>query len=91
MALTGIQRYLENYAALADKKLQGLNESQKQSIQSMKTLRNNLIHISKEAPKDLGQALQLVLSIYNCLQLTGEPVSLGRMDFILRKFNPKTK
>ena len=90
MALTGIQKYILNYADLADKKLSKFGPNQKASIESMKTLRDNLIHISKEAPTNLAQGLQIVLTVYIALQLTGEPVSLGRMDHILRKFDPKT-
>jgi|688.fasta_scaffold599589_1 hypothetical protein len=41
---------------------------------------------SKSAIKSLHQGAQLVLSIFICLHLTGEPVSLGRLDYDLRKF-----
>ena len=71
MALTGIQRYLKNYADLADKKLKNLAPNQKASIQSMQTLRDNLRHISEKAPTNLAQALQVVLTVYIALQITG--------------------
>ena len=88
MALVGIQRYLQNYAALADKRLSALNQFQKASREGMQTLRDNLLHITNEAPKNLAQALHLILSVYIALQVTGEPVSLGRLDYVLRNFCP---
>lgn len=36
----------------------------------------------------MNQALQLALTIYVCLQNTGEPVSIGRLDYELHKFCP---
>ena len=47
MALTGIQKYLLNYADLAEKKLSKFGPNQNASIESMTTLRDNLRHISK--------------------------------------------
>jgi hypothetical protein len=56
-----------------------------------------MAHLSRYAPvaptpksktklNSLHQGAQLVLSIFICLHLTGEPVSLGRLDHALRKF-----
>ena len=56
-----------------------------------------MAHLSKNAPvpltpksktkiNSLHQGAQLVLSVFICLHLTGEPVSLGRLDYTLRKF-----
>jgi|JI81AbrownRNA_FD_contig_101_387902_length_4093_multi_2_in_0_out_0_5 pyruvate-formate lyase len=38
------------------------------------------------ALKSLHQGLQMILSVYTCNQLTGEPISIGRLDYALRKF-----
>jgi hypothetical protein len=46
---------------------------------------NHLAHKPPTA-KNLHQGVQIILSVYNCLQLTGEPVSIGRLDYSLRKF-----
>lgn len=88
MSLKGIKRYLLNYANLANTKLQALGERQKVSRKSMETLRDNLVHISSKPPTNLVQATQLILSVYISLQLTGEQVSIGRLDYTLRKFCP---
>lgn len=58
---------------------------------------NHLAHYPPVAPspksknargqiRSLHQGAQLVLSVFICLHLTGEPVSLGRLDYSLRKF-----
>lgn len=44
---------------------------------------------SKAANDSLHQAVQLILSVFICLHLTGEPVSIGRVDYLVRKFVPK--
>jgi pyruvate-formate lyase len=43
-------------------------------------------NLSVDPPTDLQEGAQLVLSVYNCLHLTGEPISIGRLDYVLRKF-----
>ena len=45
-----------------------------------------MTRLSKYVPRNLKEGAQLVLSVFICLHLTGEPVSLGRLDYTLRKF-----
>ena len=45
-----------------------------------------MTRLSKYVPRTLKEGAQLVLSVFICLHLTGEPVSLGRLDYTLRKF-----
>ena len=45
-----------------------------------------MTNLSKSAPQTLVEGAQLGLSVFICLHLTGEPVSLGRLDHTLRKF-----
>lgn len=44
---------------------------------------------AKAMNDSLHQAVQLILSVFICLHLTGEPVSIGRVDYLVRKFVPK--
>ena len=52
----------------------------------METLANNLTHLSKNPPTTLVQGAQLALSVFITLHITGEPVSIGRLDQVLGKF-----
>jgi len=53
-----------------------------------------MLHIAEKPPicptenrlKALRQGAQILLSTYFCNQLTGEPISIGRADYILRKY-----
>lgn len=70
------------------------------SKHSLELIRDTMKHLAHYAPitptpktkdtrtlvKSLHQGAQLILSVFICLHLTGEPVSLGRLDYALRKF-----
>ena len=49
-------------------------------------LAGNLAHIASLPPKTLTQGAQLALTIFITLHVTGEPVSIGRLDHLLGRF-----
>lgn len=43
-------------------------------------------HLADHPPTNFHQGVQLVLSVYLALHLCGEDVSIGRLDYVLRKW-----
>lgn len=85
-SLLGMQQYFRNYAKYATDLAKTLKTSQQASIQSLEKIAATMTHLATGAPRDLREGAQLMLSTFICLHITGEPVSLGRMDYVLRKF-----
>lgn len=85
-ALLGMQQYFINYAKYADDLIRQLKTTQTASLNSLRKISSTMSNISVDPPKDLHEAAQLMLSTFICLHITGEPVSLGRLDYVLRKF-----
>lgn len=71
------------------------------SKKSLEQIYRTMSHLSKYPPKvpkstdakevwieSLHQGAQLILTIFITLHLTGEPVSIGRVDYLLRHLVP---
>lgn len=86
ISLLGLQKYFLNYADLCDKRIERLSEYEDYSKKSLTNLAKNLRHLSKFPPTTLVQGAQLALSIFISLHITGEPVSIGRLDQVLGRF-----
>lgn len=96
-----MKQYFLNYAKLAEEMLSKLGPKEVASRQSLERIRDTMRHLSSKPPTipkgnnakamndSLHQAVQLILSVFICLHLTGEPVSIGRVDYLVRKFVPK--
>ncbi len=78
-----------NYANLCDRRITALSQYEEYSKESLSNLASNLRHVSKHPPKTLVQGAQLILSVFVSLHITGEPVSIGRLDQFLGKFMPQ--
>lgn len=52
----------------------------------MRTIASRMKYLAEGKPRDLAEAVQLIFSIHCCLHLTGEPVSVGRLDQLLARF-----
>lgn len=52
----------------------------------MLQLEQRLTKVAKEKPTTLLEAMQLIFAVHACLHLTGEPVSVGRLDVLLAPF-----
>lgn len=102
-ALLGMKQYFLNYAQLAEGVLKTLNANQIASKKSLERIRDTMYHIASKPPikpkitddpsvwtQGLHQAAQLILSIFLCLHLTGEPISVGRLDYSLRNYVPRS-
>lgn len=85
-ALLGMQQYFRNYAKYADDLISELKTTQVASINSLRKISSTMNQIAVGPPRDLHEAAQLMLSTFICLHITGEPVSLGRLDYVLRKY-----
>lgn len=85
-ALLGMQDYFINYANYARNLAESLKPTQCASINSLRKIEATMRHLSTSPPRDLHEGAQLVLSTYICLHISGEPVSIGRLDYVLRRF-----
>lgn len=85
-ALLGLQQYFINYSIYANDLVKSYKASQEASVHSMERVAKTMLHLSKYPPTNLHEGAQLVLSLFICLHISGEPVSVGRLDYVLRKF-----
>lgn len=82
-----MQKYFDNYEKLATKHKKKLKkETQIESYNSLRNIQRNMRILKEKRAENLCQGAQMVLSVFICLHLTGEPVSLGRLDHVLDKF-----
>lgn len=81
-----MKRYFHNYSEYARIYADSLKPTEKASIESLRAIQITMGNLSSKAPNSLREGAQLALSIFICLHITGEPVSIGRLDYILRKW-----
>ncbi|KAK2570558.1 putative dehydratase PflD [Acropora cervicornis] len=87
LALEGAQKYIKNFGFLA-----GYMAQKSESIfsdaqrENLKTIEARMHKIATDRPETFIEAVQLLFSYHCCLHLSGEPVSIGRMDQFLEPF-----
>jgi pyruvate-formate lyase len=82
----GLQKYLLNYAELAETMASKVGKYEKASHQSLSTIAKNMRHLAHKPPVNFHQGVQLILSVFITLHISGEVVSIGRVDYALRKW-----
>jgi pyruvate-formate lyase len=94
-----MKQYFLNYSKLAEEMLKNLGPKEEASKKSLTTIRDTMARIACYPPepykkgepeekriRGLHQGAQIILSTFICLHLTGEPVSIGRVDYLLRQW-----
>ena len=61
-------------------------DDHKPSCENRVALKDEKLIKEKARIKGLHQGAQLILSVFICLHLTGEPVSIGRIDHLLNEY-----
>lgn len=88
-ALHGLKQYFINYADLAKSLAAKCSPQQEASRLSFTKIESTMRKLSTQKPETLHEGAQLALSIFITLHITGEPVSLGRLDHELDRFATK--
>lgn len=85
-ALEGVQIYLRNHADLARRTLAAMRFGSAADRRNLAEITDRFERLAKEPPKSFLDAAQLVFSLHCCMHLTGESVSIGRLDQLLYPF-----
>lgn len=85
-ALEGVVAYLRNYALLARKKMKELPVSCARERSSLQEIGTRMEYLAKGKPRTFHEAAQLVFSLHCTMHISGESVSIGRLDQILNPF-----
>ncbi len=86
LSIQGIQDYLGSYAALAEKRADELAPGQAAEIANLSAIAARLRRLKENKPATLLEAAQLIFTMHSCLNLNGEPTSVGRLDQYLHAF-----
>jgi pyruvate-formate lyase/deferrochelatase/peroxidase EfeB len=89
LSLEGVQVYFRNYAGLAQKKLLDRSRYSKEDSQNLEAIASRMLRLSTEPPKSFIDAAQLIFSMHCCMHISGEGVSIGRLDQLLYPFFQK--
>jgi pyruvate-formate lyase/deferrochelatase/peroxidase EfeB len=85
-ALEGVQTYLRNYSELAKKKLAAMRKGAPQDRENLKAIAERMSRLATEPPKTFLEAAQLVFTMHCCMHISGESVSIGRLDQLLEPY-----
>jgi len=88
-SLEGVQAYCLKYAALASNLRDKLPASQMADRQNLFNIAERMEKLSVEKPSTFLEAMQMIFIVHCCLHLTGEPVSIGRLDQFVYPFYHK--
>jgi pyruvate-formate lyase/deferrochelatase/peroxidase EfeB len=86
LSLEGVQIYLRNYANLAIKKRQEPPRHSDDDNKNLEAIAERMNRLCTEPPKSFLDAAQLVFSMHCCMHISGEGVSIGRLDQLLFPF-----
>ena len=86
LALEGLKMYIKNHGTLAEYLASKTNEYNEDQRRNLRTIASRMKYLAEGKPRDLAEAVQLIFSMHCCLHLTGEPVSVGRLDQLLARF-----
>ncbi len=88
-SLEGVRQYFCNYASLARQHRDEFDETQFNERKSMDEIASRMDNLAEKAPSSFLEAAQLVFSLYSCLHIVGELISIGRLDQVLQPFYEK--
>ncbi|HAN93371.1 MAG TPA: hypothetical protein DCQ33_15005 [Nitrospira sp.] len=88
-AFEGVQIYLRQYGEYARRLLEQMRFGAAEDRNNLADITNRMERLAVEPPKSFLDAAQLIFSMHCCLHLTGESVSLGRLDLLLAPFYEK--
>lgn len=88
-AFEGVQIYLRNYAALARQTLEGMKQGSAADKENLEAIASRLEKLAEQPPETFLDAAQLVFSMHCCMHISGESVSIGRLDQLLDPFLQK--
>lgn len=87
LALDGVQKYIRNFGFLAGYLAQNrqlaFSDAHRENLKKIEARMNK---IATDRPETFIEAVQLLFCFHCCLHLSGEPVSIGRMDQFLEPF-----
>ncbi|MCH7736744.1 MAG: Dyp-type peroxidase [Chloroflexi bacterium] len=86
ISLQGVQDHLAAYAELAKRRAEQMAEGQTAEKDNLENIARRLNRLQSDKPGTMLEAVQLIFTMYTCLQLNGEPVSIGRLDQYLISF-----
>jgi pyruvate-formate lyase/deferrochelatase/peroxidase EfeB len=86
LSLEGVQIYLHNYANLAIKKRQEPLRHSDEDNKNLEAIAERMNRLCIEPPKSFLDAVQLLFSMHCCMHISGEGVSIGRLDQLLFPF-----
>jgi len=84
-ALQGVQAWLRNYANLATHMADD-TKYQPEEKMNLLAIAARAKKLTTQAPETFLEATQLVFTMHACFHLTGNPVSVGRLDQLLIDF-----
>jgi pyruvate-formate lyase len=85
-AFEGVQAYFQNYAKLARTKHDALPESCEADRTSFAAIAKRMERLPTAPPQTFLEAAQMVFSLHCAMHISGESVSIGRLDQILIPF-----
>jgi len=88
-SLEGVRQYFRNYASLARQRRDEFAETQVIERKNMDEIANRMDKLAEKPPGSFLEAAQLVFSLYSCLHIAGELISIGRLDQVLQPFYEK--
>ncbi|PUB81655.1 MAG: hypothetical protein DBP02_17735 [gamma proteobacterium symbiont of Ctena orbiculata] len=86
LAYEGVTSYLKNYAELARKRSSEISSSRAEERENLLAIAERFERLGKDRPTSFVDAAQLVFSLHCCMHISGESVSIGRLDQILNPF-----
>jgi Dyp-type peroxidase family len=84
-ALEGVKGYCLNYATLAER-MAADSVFEPGERDNLKQLAARMQKLARQAPTTFVEAVQMIFIMHCCLHLTGDPVSIGRLDQLLLPF-----
>tara|TARA_R110000868_G_scaffold266583_1_gene525806 strand:+ start:15571 stop:19110 length:3540 start_codon:yes stop_codon:yes gene_type:complete len=82
----GVAAYCVAYADLAKKRYAQLANTEVDKRDNLVAIECRMRHLATLPPVGFADAAQLIFTLHCCLHLTGEPISVGRLDQLLIPF-----
>ncbi|MEL6723336.1 MAG: pyruvate formate lyase family protein, partial [Pseudomonadota bacterium] len=83
LSLQGVSEYLLRFADLAAATAKTLSDGEAWEKTNLAAVEARLRHVAINKPTSFAEAVQLLFATHCCIQLTGEPTALGRLDQVL--------
>ena len=79
-SLHGVQDHLESYAQLAEARAATMAKGQTAERDNLDGIVRRLYKLRTDKPETMLEGAQLIFTVFTCLQLNAEPISVGRLD-----------